>query len=74
MINISININPPVGMTDAEALRLFTTNNGYVTGQGETRAQFAKRIIADRIKQDVRAQRRAEAEAALTIPDDVTVD
>lgn len=73
-INISISITPPAGMTDAEALRLFTDNNGYRTGQGETRAVFAKRIIADDIKADIRQQRKIEAEAAISIPDNVVVD
>lgn len=74
MVTITLNINPPGGMTDNEALRLFCQSRGWVAGGGETRNQFAKRVLADDVKYGIRQQRRTEAEQAISIPDDVTVD
>lgn len=74
MVTITLNINPPGGMTDNEALRLFCKSRGWEAGGGENRNQFAKRVLADDVKYGIRQQRRTEAEAAISIPDDVTVD
>lgn len=74
MVSITLNINPPGGMTDNEALGLFCKSRGWVAGAGETRNQFAKRVLAEEVRQAIRQQRRIEAEQAISIPDDVTVD
>lgn len=74
MVTITLNINPPGGMTDNEALRLFCKSRGWEAGGGENRNQFAKRVLADDVKYGIRQQRRTEAEAAISIPDYVTVD
>lgn len=54
MVTITININPPAGMTDNEALRLFCQSRGWVAGGGETRNQFAKRVLAADVRQGIR--------------------
>lgn len=74
MVTITLNINPPGGMTDNEALRLFCKSRGWEAGGGENCNQFAKRVLADDVKYGIRQQRRTEAEAAISIPDDFTVD
>ena len=74
MVTITLNINPPGGMTDNEALGLFCKSRGWVQGAGETRNQFAKRVLAEEVRRAIRQQRRAEAEQAISIPDDVAVD
>jgi hypothetical protein len=74
MVTITLNITPPGGMTDNEALRLFCKSRGWEAGGGETRNQFAKRVLAEEVRQGIRQQRRTEAEAALVVPDDVAVD
>jgi hypothetical protein len=74
MVTITLNINPPGSMTDNEALRLFCQSRGWQSGGGENRNQFAKRVLADDVRQGIRRQRRIEAEAAIDIPDDVVVD
>ncbi len=74
MVSLTIDIKPPVGMTDNGALGLFCKSRGWVQGAGETRNQFAKRVLAADVKHGIRQQRRTEAEAALVVPDDVEVD
>ena len=74
MVSIQIDIKPPGGMTDNEALRLFCISRGWVQGAGETRNQFAKRVLAADVRQGIRQQRRIEAEAAIAIPDDANAD
>lgn len=74
MITISLNITPPPGMTDAEALRLFTAFHGYNPDVSGTRAAFAKQRIIAPVRQAIMAQRDIEAKAAIVIPDDVTVN
>jgi hypothetical protein len=72
--SITININTPVGMAAAEALRLFTDARGFNPELPETRAAYAKRVITDDVKEDIRDRREYEAKAAVTVPDDITVD
>lgn len=74
MVTITLNINPPGGMTDNEALGLFCKSRGWQAGGGENRNQFAKRVLAADVRQGIRQQRRTKAEAALVVPDDVEVD
>jgi len=74
MVEIKLQITPPNGMTDNEALRLFCEGRGWVQGGGENRNQFAKRVLAEDVKREIRQRRRSEAEAAIAIPDDVVVE
>jgi hypothetical protein len=74
MVTLTLNITPPAGMNDNEALRLFCQSRGWTSESPETKNQFAKRVLAEEIRQQIRQQRRIEAEAALTVPDDVVVD
>lgn len=76
---ISITINTPVGMTVAEAIRLYTDATGYQTiidgvANPETRAIYAKRMIARPIAHIIRAQRENEAYQPIVLVGEVTAD
>lgn len=74
MVTITLNITPPNGMTDSEALCLFCCNRGWTQASGETVEQFAKRVLAEDIKIGIQQQRRIEATAVINIPDDIIVE
>ncbi len=81
---ISININTPTGTSAAEAIRLFSTHHHYQTTvmdelgnqipNPETRAAFAKRMLARQVAEAIRVQRRYEAEQAITLTGEITAD
>ncbi len=75
-IDITITIETPVNMTNAEVLRLFTDHYGYkatainpVTGDTQpnpqTRAQYARTIIARQVKTAIKAQKLEEDRRAI---------
>lgn len=74
MVTISINITPPSGMTDEEAVQLFSKNYGWTQGSEETENQFAKRILVEEVRKSILQRRKIEAQEAINIPDDVQVD
>lgn len=73
-VDLTVTITTPQNITAAEALRLFTDQNGYNASLGLTRAQYARQIIAGKVVQDIRTRRRLEAEIAAgdAVPDDIT--
>jgi len=72
--SITITINTPVNITAAKALQLFTDQRGYNPDSGENRNAFAKRVLAEEVKRDIRARREYEDKLAVVTPDDITVD
>jgi len=87
-ITISIDINTPQGVTAAEAVRLFSNyyeykeklfelqeNGEYAeVDNPETRAVFSKRIIANKVRNVIYAQRLREAKEAVSVPNDIAVE
>jgi hypothetical protein len=73
-VDLTVTITTPQNVTTAEALRLFTDQNGYNAALGITRAAYAKQLIAGRVAQDIRTRRRLEAAIAAegAVPDDIT--
>lgn len=74
MVTISINITPPSGMTDEEAVQLFCKNYGWTQESEETENQFAKRILVEEVKKNILQRRKIEAQESINIPDDIQVD
>jgi len=73
-ITVSVDIMIPEGMTSAEVVQLFTDHFGYqkqVLSQGQqvnnpqTRAQFARSVIARYVKGAIVLQKRIEDQRAL---------
>ncbi len=71
-MDITITVKPTATLTDQQVLALFAKQRGWTAANPLTRVQYAKRILADIIKQDVRDARRQEAVDALVIPDEDT--
>lgn len=80
--NITITLTTPNGVTVAQAIEWFTDQNGYqenvadpvtrlLIPNPETRAVFAKRRIAEYVKDTIKARRINEARNAVVITDDV---
>jgi hypothetical protein len=74
-VDLTVTVTTPTGTTTAEALRLYTDQNGYNASLGLTRAQYARQLIAHEVAQDIRTRRRYEAAATAeaAVPDDITV-
>lgn len=84
-INVPLSIVPPPGMTDAEAVRLFSdynkypltmtdVNTGLQVPNTETRAAYSKRMIALQVQQQIYNQRIDEAHKAIAFNGQVTVE
>ena len=63
---IAITITTPQGVTVAEALDLFCNHHGYSHQalQGETKLNFAKRIIAQLVQTNIATERLAQSRAS----------
>ena len=73
-MDITINVKATATLTDTQVLALFVKQRGWNNQNPLTRQQYARRILADIIKEDVRNARRQEAVEAINIPDEDTAD
>lgn len=75
-VELSVTITTPADIPTDEALRLFGTQNGYNPQNAEALPAFCKRILADRVRQDIVLRRRTEAaeNAAYDVPDDIVAE
>ena len=71
-MDITITVKPTATLTDQQVLALFVKQRGWTQENPLTRQQYARRILADIIKQDVRDARRQEAVESINIPDEDT--
>lgn len=73
---ITLTITTPQGVTAAEALRLFTDQNGFNPSLGMTRQKYVNQILAGKVRQDINSRRRYEAAstAEASVPDDISVE
>lgn len=76
-INISLTITTPVGITTAEAVRLFSEHHHYSQSplaEGLTQQQFAKKILAQIVLAGIKERYKKELEEALNTDPGITVD
>jgi hypothetical protein len=67
-INIQIDITVPAGKTKAEILKAYTDLHGYQDTDG-TRAVFARKVIANQVREDIKTALRKEAVDKLVLTD-----
>lgn len=73
-IDITIKFKETATLTDTQVLAMFVKQRGWTNQNPLTRQQYAKRWIADLIKQDIRDARRQEAVDAIVVPDEDTAE
>mgnify|MGYP003511210133 FL=1 len=73
-MDITITVKPTATLTDQQVLTLFVRQRGWVQANPLTKQQFAKRILADIIKQDVKEARHRDAVDAIVIPEEDTAE
>lgn len=67
-LTISFTITTPTGVTTAHAIDLLARKHCYEISalEGETKAQFVKRIIGIQISQDIKHQQLQDAQKTAT--------
>ena len=73
-MDITITVKPTATLTDQQVLTLFVRQRGWTQANPLTKQQYAKRVLADIIKQDVREARHRDAVDAIVIPEEVTAE
>lgn len=73
-MDITITVKPTATLTDQQVLTLFVRQRGWTQANPLTKQQYAKRILADIIKQDVKEARHRDAVGAIVIPEEVTAE
>lgn len=73
-MDITVTVKPTATLTDQQVLTLFVRQRGWTQTNPQTKQQFAKRVLADIIKQDVKSARHQEAVDALVTPDEDTAE
>ena len=73
-MDITITVKPTATLTDQQVLTLFVRQRGWTQANPQTKQQYAKRILADIIKQDVKEARHRDAVGAIVIPDEDTAE
>ena len=73
-MDITITVKPTATLTDQQVLTLFVRQRGWTQANPLNKQQYAKRILADIIKQDVKEARHRDAVEAINIPDEDTTE
>ena len=73
-MDITISVKATATLTDQQVLTLFVKQRGWTPENPLNKQQFAKRVLAEIIKLDVRERRRQEAVEELVIPEEDTAE
>ena len=73
-MDITITVKATATLTDQQVLTLFVRQRGWTQANPLTKVQYAKRILADIIKQDVKEARHRDAVDAIVIPEEDTAE